>query len=181
MYIDQTTCRLKAKGHKDPLEGGRANPRGALLSGDNARLVFQIACAGPAVLATFIDGPADGALDTEDSSELVSILARNTTQHLCNFRLPEIPFIGTDQVLLFEGLLEETPKFFAGFQFGPEYWWPNDHQWCVCSDYDLTFTIVGGSSQLITALLKSDVLECIEISPAIRVDDSAPMPPTTRV
>ncbi len=124
----------------------------------------------------FIDGPADGVLDKEESSELASILAKNTTQSACNFRHPEIPFIGTDQTILFEGSLEEVPEFFADFQFGPEYWWPHDHQWCVCSDYDLTFTIVGGSSQLITALLRSEVLECIEISSEIRVDDLAPMP-----
>jgi hypothetical protein len=127
----------------------------------------------------FIDGPADGALDVEECSELASILAKNSSEDACSFRLPGIPFIGTDQSLLFEGMLEEVPAFFADYQFGPEYWWPRDHQWCVCSDYDLTFTVVGGSSQLITALQRSAVLECIEISPTIRVDDSAPLP--TRV
>ena len=85
-------------------------------------------------------------------------------------------FMGTDQSLLFEGSLEEAPEFFSTFQFGPEFWWPADHQWCVSSDYDLTFTTVGGSIQLIAALLESDVLECIEVGPAIRVDDSAPIP-----
>jgi hypothetical protein len=124
----------------------------------------------------FIDGPADGALGVGECGELASILAKNTLEDVCNFRLPEIPFVGTDQPLLFEGILEEAPRFFANYQFGPEYWWPRDHQWCVCSDYDLTFTIVGGSSQLITALLGSAVLECIEVSPTIRVDDSAPLP-----
>ena len=126
----------------------------------------------------FIDGPADGVLEEEECTELASILAKNASEHICNSRLPEIPFAGTEQPLLFEGLLEEVPKFFANYRFGPEYWWSQDHQWCVCSDYDLTFTIVGGSSKLITALLRSEVLECIEISPTIRVDDLAPMPRT---
>jgi hypothetical protein len=118
----------------------------------------------------------DGALDTRESSELASILGRITAQQVNYFRLPEFPFIGTDQPLLFQGSLEEAPGYFANFQFGPEFWWPADHEWCVCSDYDLTFTIVSGSSQLITALLESEALECIEVSATIRVDDSAPMP-----
>jgi hypothetical protein len=124
----------------------------------------------------FIAGPADGALDFDECRELASILVKSTSEHTCSFRLPEIPYLGTDQRLLFEGPLEDVPEFFANYQFGPEYWWPQDHQWCVCSDYDLTFTIVGGPSQLITTLLKSQVLECIEISPMIRVDDAAPPP-----
>jgi hypothetical protein len=124
----------------------------------------------------FIDGPADGALDAGECGELASILWKNTSEDVCHFRLPEMAFVGTDQPLLFEGILEEAPRFFANYQFGPEYWWPKDHQWCVCSEYDLTFTIVGGSSQLITALLGSEVLECIEVTPTIRVDDSAPLP-----
>lgn len=30
------------------------------------------------------------------------------------------------------------------YRFTPEYWWPTDCSWCLCSDYDLMFTVVGG-------------------------------------
>ena len=62
------------------------------------------------------------------------------------------------------------------YQFSPEYWWPPNRAWCVCSDYDLMFTVVGGSRHLISALLKSDVLECLEVTPQTRIDSLAPMP-----
>ncbi len=126
----------------------------------------------------YISGPDDGNLDVEECRELVSLLANVTPTQDCSFRLAEIPFVGTDQNLLFNGPLTEVEDFFVNgrFQFTPEYWWPADHQWCVCSDYDLTFTIVGGSSTLISSLLESEILECIEIGPEIRVDDLAPIP-----
>jgi hypothetical protein len=126
----------------------------------------------------FIYGPADGCLDIRECCELVSLLAAVANTQECYFRLPEIPFVGTDQNLLFRGPLNEVEPFFASgrFQFTPEYWWPPDHQWCVCSEYDLTFTVVAGPASLIDALLNSQVLECIEASANIRVDDMAPIP-----
>jgi hypothetical protein len=123
----------------------------------------------------FITGPADGALQFEECYELAALLGGITRAQACFFSLAEVPYILTDQSLLFRGMLDEVAEFFANFQFTPEYWWPPDHQWCVCSDYDLTFTIVGGTSSLISSLLKSKTLECIEISPEIRVDSFAPI------
>ena len=68
------------------------------------------------------------------------------------FRFSEIAFIATDKAIHFCGTLDELPTFLAGgkYQFTPEYWWPADHSWCVCSDYDLTFTIVAGSKELVS-------------------------------
>jgi hypothetical protein len=44
------------------------------------------------------------------------------------FRLAEIPYIATEQNLLFTGQLDEVEKFFVQgpLQFTPEYWWPRD-------------------------------------------------------
>jgi hypothetical protein len=136
----------------------------------------QSLAPNPQCWPRFIAGPADGALEVEESRALALILETVTCARACHFRLPEIPFIGTGKSLLYKGSLDEVPEFFANYQYGPEYWWPKNHQWCVCSDYDLTFTIVGGSAPLISALLESEELECIEVSPMIRVDDLAPMP-----
>ena len=126
----------------------------------------------------FISGPAEGTLDQDECLELVSLLNAVTGEQLCRFRLAAIPFIATDQNLLFSGRLDEVMGFFLGgrFQFTPEYWWPVDRSWCVCTDYDLEFTIVGGPSALIDALLRSEILECIEVSADLRVDYLTPMP-----
>jgi hypothetical protein len=134
----------------------------------------------------FIFGPSDGTLDSEECRALASVLSESTPQHDCYFRLAEVPFLGTDQELMFSGRLGEVEDYFANgsgvsvyghpFQFTPEYWWPVDRSWCVCSDYDLTFTVVGGSSVVIERLLHHPVLECLEVTPGTRVDDLTPIP-----
>jgi hypothetical protein len=103
----------------------------------------------------FIYGPSDGTLDAIDRQELTSVLVRFTPGTECFFRFAEIPFLATEAPLLFEGLLARLEPFLSRnerYQFGPEYWWPADRSWCVCSDYDLTFTIVGGCSRLYRGL-----------------------------
>jgi hypothetical protein len=120
----------------------------------------------------FIYGPGEGALEAAECRELVSLLSAVTGNQECYFRLAEIPFIATDQNLLFSGPLGDVESFFVNgaFQYTPEYWWPFNRTWCVSTDYDLEFTIVGGQSILIDSLLRNEVLECIEIAPDIRVD-----------
>jgi hypothetical protein len=126
----------------------------------------------------FIYGPADGTLQEDECRELVSVLAAANGKQKCHFRLAKMPFIATDQNLLFKGSLDEVENFFLNgtFQFTPQYWWPSDRSWCVCTDYDLEFTIVGGPSTLIDTVLRSKVLECIEVFPDTRVDFLTPIP-----
>jgi hypothetical protein len=64
----------------------------------------------------------------------------------------------------------------GGYLVGPEYWWPTEKNWCICSEYDLSFTVVAGPGNLIARLLASQVLECIEVTPDTRIDSLAPMP-----
>jgi hypothetical protein len=96
----------------------------------------------------------------------------------CFLRFAEMPFITTGKPLLFHGVLHELGAFLKekAYQITPEYWWPPNNDWCVCSDYDLKFTVVGGSRELIANLLKNDVLECLEVQSHTRIDYLAPMP-----
>jgi hypothetical protein len=52
----------------------------------------------------------------------------------------------------------------------PNYVWPRSRAWCLCTDYDLTFTLIGCPDGLAASLLQDDVLECIEVGPATRID-----------
>jgi len=124
----------------------------------------------------FILGPSDGCLENEEMEQLVQVLAPFTVGKECFFRLPEIPFLARDEkpTLLFQGRLEEVSQE-SQFHFTPEYWWPSDQTWCVCSDYDLYFTIVGGSDEAITALLENPVLESIEVTQKTRIDSLIPI------
>jgi hypothetical protein len=94
------------------------------------------------------------------------------------FRFSDIPFITKNKPPIFRGSVDEVNGFLKteAYQCGFEYWWPSDHSWCVCSDFDLGVTVVGGHRGLISALLASSVLECIEVKSRMRVDPFAPIP-----
>jgi len=124
----------------------------------------------------FLSGPADGKLQEEECSELVSTLRPFTDGEKCFFRFSEWPFINFDQPKLFKGALNEICGFLKDRRLGFEYWWPRDQSWCVCSDYDLHFTIVGGPKALTSGLLASNELECIEVTAKNRIDVFAPAP-----
>ena len=126
----------------------------------------------------FFCGPDEGLLGAEECTELVSVLQPFADSSGCFFRFAEMPFIGTDKPLLFHGALDQLGEFIksGAYQFSPEYWWPPSRNWCVCSDYDLMFTVVGGPRKLISALLTSNVLECLAVKPQTRVDSFAPIP-----
>jgi hypothetical protein len=133
---------------------------------------------GPGCWPRFLKGPDEGTLDSGECAALVSVLLAFTGNQECFFRFAEIPFIGTNKQLSFHGALEEVVAFLddGTYQFTPEYWWPANRSWCGCSDYDLMFTVVGGAEDLISRLLRNDVLECIEVTPSTRIDCYAPMP-----
>ena len=59
--------------------------------------------------------------------------------------------------------MEDIPTFLRDnkYQFTPEYWWPTNRTWCLCSEYDLKFTLLAGSNDLISAVLNSTTLEAL--------------------
>ncbi len=139
---------------------------------------FRARMEEPGCWPRFLYGPSDGDLNNDELLEVLSILGCFTGSKDCFFRFGEIPAIGTDKPILFRGLLNELATFLNDRkdQFTPEYWWPTDHNWCLCTDYDLTFTIVGGSRKLITTILKNVSLEALEVTPQTRIDYKAPIP-----
>jgi hypothetical protein len=139
---------------------------------------FRASMKEPWCWPRFLYGPGEGYLNTEEFSEVFSVLRAFTGSQDCFFRFAEVPFIGTDKPILFCGILDELGSFLANgkYQFTPEYWWPANRSWCLCSDYDLQFTIVGGSKDLISLLLKNAILEALEVTPQTRIDIHAPIP-----
>jgi hypothetical protein len=60
--------------------------------------------------------------------------------------------------LLFRGSITQA----AGWQDGPNLWWPDDRAWCVASEIDLPYTYVGGSKELIDEIIEHPVLEALQ-------------------
>jgi hypothetical protein len=123
-------------------------------------------------------GPGEGCLNASELAEVSSILGNFTHDQDCFFRFSEIAFIATGKQIVFRGVLEELSQFLTEgkYQLTPEYWWPSDRGWCLCSDYDLDFTFVGGPKELISSLLDNKILEVLEVTSETRVDSFAPIP-----
>ncbi len=66
----------------------------------------------------------------------------------------ELPHRG---YLLFTGSVRDA----AGWEDGPNLWWPDDRTWCVASEIDFGYTYVGGSSKLIKDVLAHPELEAL--------------------
>src|ERR1700756_4357160 len=124
-------------------------------------------------------GPNDGWLSDEECQSLAPNLKSVTNPEECFFRFSDIPFyapVNSGRPQLFRGGLEQACAFQKEKQLSFEYWWPANKSWCICSDYDLEFTIVAGGRTLVSKLVQDDILECIEVTPQTRVDSFAPMP-----
>src|SRR5262249_38681352 len=49
---------------------------------------------------------------------------------------------------------------------GPNLWWPEDRAWFVASEIDLFATYVGGSPELVRALVANAVLDASTVEPS---------------
>ena len=131
----------------------------------------------PGCWPRYIYGPGEGYLEPDEYSEIASLLLSEGYSQECFYRLAEIPYIATDQPLLFKGSLQDVNAIpTQGSWKVPEYWWSSTHEWCVCSDYDLSFTIVGGPRRVISRILSCKLIEAVEVLPDLRIDYFAPMP-----
>lgn len=136
-------------------------------------------------------GPRLGVLSTQQGNALVGLLAQHTsTSDRCWFCLwdgygylhgavsalfsakegdPQPPVLPSPTLkksrvrlpardyLLFTGPVARA----AGWQDGPNLWWPDDRSWCVASEIDFPYTYVGGSAKLIEQILAHPLLEAL--------------------
>ena len=126
-----------------------------------------------------LSGPDEGFLTEEECWTLAARLKLLEGDQECFFRFSDIPFYAppnSGKPQLFRGSLENVCRVQNEERLSFEYWRPLDQSWCVCSDYDLKFTVIGGRRTLISALLHDGDLECIEVTPQTRIDVFAPMP-----
>ncbi|OWV74325.1 hypothetical protein ATY77_31570 [Rhizobium sp. R634] len=123
-------------------------------------------------------GPDEGNLAPLERDALISILRRHTPPAHCFFHLW---LLATEimEDLVFRATLAEAAAFpdeVPDARLTPTHWFPEDRSWLVCSDYDLTFTLVGGSELLAQDLLDSQALECVRVYPNTRIDSRADIP-----
>lgn len=68
------------------------------------------------------------------------------------------------------------PWFDAGMGLNtqsPNLAWPEDRSWCVATEVDFDSTLVGGSAELIAAVVQSSILEAVQVTPATKLTSDA--------
>jgi len=55
----------------------------------------------------------------------------------------------------------------------PEYTWPEDQRWIICSDYDLSSTYIASSASTASQLFADPELEVLEVALTDRIDNHA--------
>ena len=118
-------------------------------------------------------GPEEGNLASTDRDVLTSVVRRHTNPGRCLFHFWLLATVDWKDNLLFEGALDEVSNFpdqAKGTRLSPTHWFPENRAWIVCTDYDLTFTLIGGSKSLVDDLLRNRDLECVQVHADTRVD-----------
>ena len=118
----------------------------------------------------YLLGPAEGTLDRKTCEALISILKPFSHAQTIYFRFSD--YLINDLPHLYSGDLGDLTAFLTKPNFGgtPECWWPEDRSWCIYTDWDLTFTLIGGSKALVETCIAHSVLECIVVKPETRID-----------
>ena len=117
----------------------------------------------------YIVSASEGELDAPYLARLGQVLSRHTSSTCWYFEYFQVAteFILTDELYVGELSDLASANEHAHCRSGPTYWWPEDRAWCVCTDYDLSFTVVGS-----TAVAQKDLEDMEDIEGfAMRVSD----------
>ncbi|GAA0339599.1 hypothetical protein GCM10008967_32440 [Bacillus carboniphilus] len=122
-------------------------------------------------------------MDKETLDEFLSVLQPFTTGQQCFFQYSILKTVNTFKELsrgghLYHGNLNDLKELYEYGDFlrtlgSPSYWWSEDKTWCVHTDFDCDFSIIGGSKELVDVLLTNKKLECIEVDRDTRIDSKA--------
>lgn len=116
----------------------------------------------------------EGRIERESLKALVQVLREFIGKDRCYFWY-ELLRTEDYSDFLFRGKLIDVMELSkrADLHGTPTYWWPADKTWCVYRDSDLDFSVIGGSRELIEALLADDFLECLVCAATTRIDRQA--------
>ncbi len=116
-------------------------------------------------------GPIEGTLDTESCFALISVLREFSRNEKIYFEYdsyawppdwnPEKEWGDMFYVGRLEDLLEGQTD--GSLNFTPTLWWPESHDWVVYSDWDLSYTLIAGSSELSAEIRENETLEALQI------------------
>jgi hypothetical protein len=128
----------------------------------------------------YLIGPYEGSLENPALGILEKILTEYTANDedifFCYNFLATTNWEGKNPWVLYKGYLKEINDFknlLDEVRLSPTYWWPESKKWCVCTDYDLDFTLIGGSQDLIRKLSNTHDIEGFVVKENTRIDAKA--------
>ena len=120
--------------------------------------------------------PRTGTLDAEACIALVEILEAHTQAESCFFYYTGVSVNYSDEEgfarQLYRGPARDVLEFenMTAVNATPEYWWPEDRTWCVHTDWDSAFTLVGGTAIAMEELGRHPEIESLRVEAGSRVD-----------
>jgi hypothetical protein len=126
-----------------------------------------------------VRAPREGTLDAETCLALVEILEAHTRAEQCYFYYTGVSVNYDDEhgfaPQLYRGLSRDLLAFegMAEVNATPEYWWPEDRAWCVHTDWDSAFTLIGGPEAAVEELGRHPEIESLRVKAESRVDAEA--------
>jgi hypothetical protein len=106
----------------------------------------------------------EGFLDMERCVLLAHVPSKFTTSKKAYF-YSDFLAIGDTSSILFKGRLPDVGKlnYRRGPNSTPTYWWPEDRSWCIYTDLDLTYRLIGANEAAIRALEHDAEIEGFQI------------------
>lgn len=130
------------------------------------------------------EDPAGGTLPAEECTILAGVLEEFTTTPEASwyafwrgFNYPDYPPAGWPVLELTErtyvvqsGSVSAAPSIRVGEGYqSANIWWPADHAWCVSTEIDCRYTLIGGNEELIRTIEGRSDLEVIRNRAETRV------------
>lgn len=111
----------------------------------------------------FLVGRNEGHLNLSTRKHLLRHLAPFTGMQACYFYYMLWANCTLEGLLLTGRLADIEPGFAEFSHVTPTYWWPVDRSWCLWTDYDCTFSAIGGPKALVGTLESDPNIDCIHL------------------
>jgi hypothetical protein len=104
----------------------------------------------------------EGNLDIGLAQRIEGILAAHTnTPNDCYFHFCMMSLKKWEEQAVFRASLSEMSEVWEhpDVRLSPTHWWPDDRAWLVSTNYDLSYSVVGGTNEAIEELVADPELE----------------------
>lgn len=115
--------------------------------------------------------PAEGNLDKEEFSEIFIRIKGIYGNQVVNYFYCLLKTKNWEHDIIYKGMISEFSELTDKTEVknNPTAVYPDNKKWCIVSDYDLPFTFIGGSAELIDSITNNTKYEIFQIVPKYTV------------